>query len=595
MHDYFSESTRDFVETATVGGFLNGSRENTFDGVFESTHTNMSGSINTMMDINTMIKNKALLGEYKDALLSQIYQECVANEPDVEMGTHANTYQQLNDMFDNCTADLVKESAMVGQLLPIKTMDYPVLIKEFLKIATKDIMQSEVTKSPIIKKHIEQSYAVSKQDRTKRFAYPQCFFDGKFKELFDEGKGLPIKDTPVSLPAYKFDVVGSLTDAVNPQRENFTMDLHIIKAIVEDPDGEEIVVPFQQPVRINLADRTWVGGALLTKVTDSKGAPMEIDDVITGTVDFINQTVSINSLNGQIKKVIFEGYLSNEKNERGVTFEYEREEREWKIEDGTRASVPYSIETLEDHKALLDMDLYQKTYNHIGDYLAQMEDSDVLLWLDKQFELYDGVELTQEQLLGWSGFVTKRDFDFDSTSITTALPVEYIAEMLKFTIDGLITDIADTAKLDELTFVIYGNPRFVRMLEPKIKWISRPGNTSNGVRLDYSYGVMTCGDCKVQIVSTKKVNAEYDRSERKYSGLRIIPFPISKEKFTFKHYTYTTHLLTNANSGYRDADLPGGSKTYIMGVSRYKNCAIQGIQAQVKYVNAEPYIKIGIN
>ena len=44
-----------------------------------------------------------------------------------------------------------------------------------------------------------------------------------------QGKGLKIKDTPVTLPAYNYDVVTNLTDAENPEREEFTMDLRIVK------------------------------------------------------------------------------------------------------------------------------------------------------------------------------------------------------------------------------------------------------------------------------------------------------------------------------------------------------------------------------
>jgi hypothetical protein len=164
--------------------------------------------------------------------------------------------------------------------------------------------------------------------------------------------------------------------------------------------------------------------------------------------------------------------------------------------------------------------------------------------------------------------------------------------MLKFTIDRLITDICDSAKMDDMTFVIYGNPRFISLLNPVVNWVTRPGSTANGVKLDYGYGIMTSGDVKVQVVSTKKVNATYDQEKGEFSGIRLIPFPLSNEQFTFKHYKYTTHILTAQNSAYRAPDLPGGSMTNLMGVSRYTNASIQGIQAQLKFANAETYIEI---
>lgn len=598
---FISESAKDFQETATIGGFGSGVKNN-FDDIFtEAYNTMLNNGIDLMVDVNSVIKNKAKLNAVKEALIGELKTECTEMEnTDTDYGTHAHLYDQVSQLFDNCVDDFMKESTKVPQLLPIKAIDFPILVKQQLKLATKDIIQTEVTKSPIIKKHIEQTYIVDNNDKTRRWKYPQCFFTDEFKEIFAAGKGLPIKDTPVSLPAIDFDVVANLTDAdapgskTNSSREEFTMDLKITKFVVEDPDDDTktVTVPLARPMRINLSDNMWLGGKISTTVTGSKGTTEEIDDIVTGVVDFVTKKTSVNSLKGVVKAVVFSGYLSNEKNERHVTFDYGREEIEWKIEDGTRVNVPYSLEELEDAKALMDIDLYKKTYNNLADYMTQMEDSTILAWLDEQFALYDGVEISQDDILGWGSFITKRVFDCDSTSLTTALPNEYIEKMLKFKIDRLITDICDKAKIEDMTFVIYGNPRFISLLNPVVNWITRPGSTANGVKLDYGYGIMTSGDVKVQVVSTKKVTATYDEDKKEFSGIRLIPYPLSNEQFTFKHYKYTTHILTAQNSAYRAPDLPGGSMTNLMGVSRYTNAAVQGIQAQLKFANAEEYIEL---
>jgi hypothetical protein len=177
-----------------------------------------------MVDVNSLVKNKAKTAAFKNALLGELQTEC-ANmaESDTEFGTHEHLYEQVSDMFDNCIEDFVKESTRVPQLLPIKAIDFPILVKQQLKLATKDIIQTEVTKSPIIKKHIEQTYIVDNSDRTKRWKYPQCFFKDDFKEIFNAGKGLPIKNTPVELPIANYDVIKELTDAEKPEREDFTM------------------------------------------------------------------------------------------------------------------------------------------------------------------------------------------------------------------------------------------------------------------------------------------------------------------------------------------------------------------------------------
>jgi hypothetical protein len=579
MLSFLTESSKSFEETATVGGFLASNDKNSFDGIFTEAYEEMlTAGVDVMSDLNALVKNKVKLERYKDLLLGELKKECA--EMDENFGTHRLLYEQCSDMFDNCVEDFMKESATVGNLLPIKAVDIPILVKQQLKVATKDIMQTETTKSPVIKKHIEQTWIVDNKTKN-RWRYPQCFFTEDFKEIYNAGKGLPIKNDVVNLPAFNYNIVENLTDG-NPNTDTITMNLQITKVIAE---GVEVVL--DQPMRINLSDNTWLGGRINRTVKNEAGEDVVIDDLVTGTVDFLNNSVILNSVNGQVTGVIFNGYLSNERNERAITFDYSREEREWKIEDGARAEIPYSLEELEDAKALLDIDLYKKTWNNLADVMTQMEDSQVLDWLDEQFKLYDGVEVDPLQ---WSSFITKTTFDCDSTSLTTALPSEYIEKMFKFKIDRLIIDLADKAKLEDMTFVIYGNPRYISLLNPVVNWVTRPGSTHNGVKLDYGYGVMTSGDVKVQVVSTKKVNAKYDANTKLHEGIRIIPFPLSNEQFTFKHYKYTTHILTANNSAYRAADRPGGSYTYLMGTSRYTNAAIQGIQGQVGIANAEMYL-----
>lgn len=589
MLSFLTEASKDFVATETVGGFNNAAQKNTFDDIFTEAYNHLlSHSTDVMVDINDLMKNKAKMQAFKDDLLSELKLECEQiAESGEDYGNHANMYEQVSDMFDNCVEDFYKESSKVGTLLPIKAIDFPVLIKQQLKLATKDIMQTEVTKSPIIKKHIEQTYIID-PETNKRWKYPQCFFTDEFKEIYAAGKGLPIKPTKVNLPAYNFDVITNCTDG-DKDKDEFTMDLRIEK-VYATVEGEEVAIIMDPAMRINLSDNTWLGGKVDRTVKTSAGEK-QVNDIVMGMVDFMEKTVTLNSAAGVITAVEFTGFLSNQKNERTVEFDYAREEREWKIEDGMKVDAPYCLEELEDTKALMDIDLYKKTYNNLSDLLTQMEDSKVLEWLDEMFVKYDGVEVDPLQ---WNSFVTKRVFDCDSTSLTTALPNEYIEKMLKFHIDRLITDIADTAKLEDMTFVIYGNPRFVSFLNPVVNWVTRPGNTSNGVKLDYGYGIMTSGDVKVQVVSTKKVIAKYDNDEKTFSGLRLIPFPLSPEQFTFKHYKYTTHILTSNNSAYgpNKRRFPAGAYTYVIGNSRYTNAAIQGIQAQMKIANAEQYISL---
>ena len=569
MLDFITEAARDFKTTETIGSFKLGRTKNDFDAAYERAHDELMGNnIDTMLDVDKMVKNEALMEAYKDILLDQLKSDCEYYAEMEDASRYATLYDQVSAMWDNSRNVLISESAVVPALLPIKGIDFPIIVKQNLALATKDIIQTEVTKTPIIKKHIERRWVVDNATG-KRWEYPQCFFKDDFKEIYNAGKGLPIKNTPVSIASgiFNYNIARNLTDAVDYTKEILSPNVKIVKCTTDD-----FTIPMD--MRINMADGTWLGGEVKNPTTG------EVIDIIVGTADLVNGTVSINSIKGEVNTIVFDGYLSNERNERTVTFDYSREEREFKIEDGFRVDVPYSLEQLEDAKALMNIDLYKKTYNDLSDILVHMEDSKILEYLDQEYDKYDGVELDP---LGFDPFIRKQVFDCDAHTQTTALPSEYIQQMLKFLVDRFVLDICDTAKVESMTFVCYGNPRYISLLDPVVNWVVKAGDSVGGVKLNYSYGIMNAGGVKIQVVSTMKYPANDARK------LRFIPYPLTDDQFTFKHYKYTTHILTSQNSGYRSASLPGGSMTYLMGTTRNTTVGIQEIQGSISFQNT-PFI-----
>lgn len=563
--NFLTESTKDFKETETVGSFSGSNKINQFNAVFEAAATKMMGKgIDVMTDIKALVKKPAMMSEYKKAVLGGL-------NLNVNDEREQAIYEQCSMLWDNNVDDYIKENA-AGKLLPFKTMDLPILIKQHLSVAAKDIMQTEVTKAPLIKKQMERRWLVDTKTN-KRWEYPTCFFKDEYKEIFAAGKGLKIKETPVNLPLFNYDIVDNLSDG-NPSRDKITYDLQIIKVI--DDAGHVFVLP--KPMYINLNDARWKGGEVSETVIDPvTKAETLVEDLVSGTVSFQTNSVCLNACNNKIKQVVFSGYLSNELNERSLTIDYTREEREWKIEDGFRMDVPYSLEELEDAKALLDIDLYKKTYDNLTDILVHVEDNGILNWLDEEFAKYEGLELDP---LGFNSFIKKTEFDCDyKTKAVGVLQSDYINNQLKWEIDRFINALVDTCKMEDLTFVCYGNPVYISLLGGNVNWVVKSGDMVGGVKANYSYGVMTSGNVKIQVVSTNKIDS------KKYQKLRFIPYPMGKEQFTFKHYKYSTHILTTANSGYRAADRPGGSMTNLMATTRNTTISVQGIQGELAFKN----------
>lgn len=571
----------DFQETPTIGGFSAGAMKNDFNAVFEEAASELKGKgIDIMRDLNVLLENSTAMSTFKDALLAPLYNEAKAEDFEATLGHASATYEAVSALWDNTVDDFITESQGVTALLPIKTLDLPIIVKAHTKAAAKDIIQTEVAKSPIIKKHIEKTWVVDRKSQ-KKWEYPRCFFDGTFTEFYAAGSGLPItadKDD-LKLPIYNYDIIGEMAAAglnVVKGHDKLSLDVRVVKVYDEDGTGYPVDLTFSiqdgrlnnSQIRIKKADGTY------------------LEDVLMGQINFSEGLVSVSSCSGAITNIELGGYLSNENNERTVGVEYTREEKTFQIKDGFRMNVPYSVEQLQDAKALLDIDLYKKTYDNITDIHVDLEDSNILKYLDDEFDKYNGVEV---DTLGFESWVKTHTFDCDHSKYhTVALRSEYIEKELKFRIDRAVIDLADTAKIENMTFVMYGNPRYISLLGKNVNWVVRSGDSLGGVRLNYSYGVMNSGDVKIQVVSAAKIAEK--KNGKANNSLRIIPFPITPELFTFKHYKYSMHILTNANSGYRDPDLPGGSMTNIMAVNRCTTESIQGIQSKLMIENSDDFI-----
>lgn len=578
LPEFFMEDDSNFKPTATIGSFSNANAASSFDNIFIEACDNFKRvnhqDFNDAFLSPQMLKNPTVVSGFKNDLLSQL--RCDVENFQEDCGNAANLYDQTSALFDNKIDQLITESANVGTLLPIKTIDFPLLVKNQIKRSFKDVVNEEVTPSLIIKKRIEHTIAYDKKDPSKTWEYPQCMYDDSFQEMMKAGKGVDLSDDAVELPIFQKNLVEELTSATIATNQRIVLDISIDR--VEDKDGN--VITLRTPMQVNLADGAWVGGKISQKYT-VEGEEKEINDVLTGFMDWDTQTCTLTSANTSddgVKKVHFKGKLSNEGNEHTIRTKYIQEDIEWKVGEGTKVDASYTLEELQEHKALLNRDMYQKSYNDLVTLLSDMEDSDGYKFLDDQFEKYDGVEFDP---LGWNPMIMKTTFNCDSTIATVALQSEYIAKELKFKIDRFVIDIADTTKLDNMNFVIWGNPRYISLLDPYVKWVFRQGSTVGGVKLDYSYGVMTSGDVKIYVVSSKKIN------HKTHKTLRFLPFVDSNETITFKRYKFSTDIVTADKSAYKDTERAGGSQTYVWGTSRYVDVALQAIQAEVGFENAK--------
>ena len=155
---FMTESGKDYRDTVTIGSFENGSGYNSFDDHFSKLADDFkSAGINVTEDAHQIIKDDNLFENYETSLCQLIREYCDDKTWD-EYGNVAGYADQIKAMMDNRRDLLIRESTTVGQLLPIKMIDFPLIMKDHLKNVIKDIMQCEITKSPLVKKQIQHTF-----------------------------------------------------------------------------------------------------------------------------------------------------------------------------------------------------------------------------------------------------------------------------------------------------------------------------------------------------------------------------------------------------------------------------------------------------
>lgn len=619
-----------------------------FADLFEQYKT--TGGIDIKRDMGAMIADRAFMEQYKEDLLSPIKDGFMAaSENDPHMATHAANV----DMLWDSNLRSYNESASVTGFLPISTLEFPVLAKQYYASITKDIIEVEAVKSPNIVKHIKTTYLVD-NNTGDMYEYPKCIFEGTWEKIWDAAKGVAFpSDVSISiadgegfnLNVVNFANVAAATDLSDPTATDYATNLAKVQAAVHptattgpsaDADGfinfadgklsyniritkidyavtsgsgdtattktYTVVLP-GQGITVDLATNGNLVNGNLNFTTTVNGTQVIVEDVISGRVDFQKGTMSVSSASGKTTGIYIEGYLSNEDNERSVSVREVRSLEKFMIEDGPRWNMPFTIEEIEDAGAMLDMNYYNRMVDEIVRTQEMIESQSVLKFFETEYQKFKGVNFNRYNL---ESIVSEGYVDLKAPAGFAGDPFKYMANAVQFAVKGMIHKLTDAAKLDNLSFVIVGNPMATQLLSEWTTWKMQQGTTVGGITVNNSYGFMTDMGAPVRIVASNQINAytqmpatlsdaiKAAANDATYAAgkkelyIRILAYPTDPEHISFRHLKYTSHLLaTPSQSAYMaNGTAPNGAYNIITATSRYKDIVIQGLQCKLMFLNS---------
>lgn len=612
----------------------------TFDENFKNTVNSIAhtyNGLNVMKDAKKMMDNPEVMQEYKTLMLEPITDElrnyADASSDPAEKIHLESVADQLSSAWDESVKSfLVQESYNVSNYLPLSTLDFPALIKQYIRFLGKDIIPVQTASSVNIEQRIFIKYLVNNQTG-EEYEVPKVYWqkeeDGTptWKKIWNAGKGIRINDKkPILLTEInaaknkKYSLFDHLLDDEgndykidNPNvRTRLSYDVNIQYV---QYDGKKVKLP-----GAGIAIDIQTGGVFLNggiteqmklpevdeKTNLPNGKTVSFSDQLSGVIDFVKGTITASSC-GQITGIYVSGHISNETNLRTIGFREYPEIRKFLISDGCRFQLPFTVEDFAEANSSLNFNLYNRLVQELVVNQEMFEDESILEFLDEEFEKYDGYD---SDIWALESYTHTEYVDLDPTSISPSFagdPWEYRTNAIHNAINSVIYELCDRGKLENLGFVIYANPKAARLLNKFVTWTVKKSTEIGGVQMNHSFGILTDSDLPIRVVASNRVDAytlipayqegatESDKSREYF--FKIVAYPMDKFHISYKHLRFARHLTNSPeNAGYADANNPGGQAVLVTTSSQYKTISVQGIQGRVicKNTSLVPDIRAGL-
>ena len=508
-------------------------------GVFESYQAQ---GINLIQDLPSVIANpsskQAFIGTATESMSDSVLMTNSVASKDPFYGSYVNCVEQL---LDNTLDSIATESIMTGYA-PIVAYNPFFLKKQWIDCVFKDVLMTEIPKTPVINIGFERRYA--KDSEGNEYPLPEALYDDEItKKLLDEATGLNIKEDPIDINLLKglslIDPTYIPGVVAGDHTVELTPGLTVVSATVKDTAGTDHKVAMNMTV--DITTHNFVNGKVNYKVIDTgTGEVTEtIEDELVGKVDFKKGTVTLMSTSGATTQVVLRGKTANRFNQRSLSVE-RRVEHIQKVmpESGPRLNTAVTIEDAADALALQNIDIIADNINVMGATLANFEDAEINMFLKQSFQAQkDGLaNFVKYDELKDNIMIAEAEFDALAYDTFAGRLTEWMKDSREW-FERTIAALKTKLRSSNVMIVAVAHPNLIRFLQDGINWVFSDDTQISGVKLSYQFGIYTSAQDRVHIVTTMRMNED--------DGIRFLVIPLTNELITYKHYKYNVMIDRN--------------------------------------------------
>lgn len=451
---------------------------------------------------------------------------------------YANRVEQL---LENSLNTIATEAALIGYA-PIVAYNPFFLKKQWIECVFKDVLMTEVPKSPVINLAFEKRY-LKTLDGTE-YSLPECLYnDATVKTLMSESTGSPLKETGIDVSLCKnLELINStyIDDAAivkNDPAVELTPDIHIWKVDVSDGAATAHTASVNVNIKTDITTHNFIKGKIHYVIYDADGKTVlaTIDDELVGNVDFDKGTISVFSTTGKVTKIYLRGKIANRWNNRSIDVVRRVEQLQYVMpESGPHLNSAVTIEDAADALVLQNIDVIADNVDIMGRTLANFEDAEIKTFLD---DSYTAQNAAQTGVFGY-------DANMTVTGTFDALPYDTYARNIsdwmrdsREYFERVIAGLKNKLYTSDAIVVAVAHPNVIRFLQDGINWVFTDDTQISGMKISYNFGIYTSAQDRVHVITSYRMNES--------DGIKFVVIPLTPELVTFKHYKYNTVIDRN--------------------------------------------------